>query len=172
MIRRTLAGGAVLVTVLLVQVTVLPVLLRPGFQPDLVTVVTVLLTLERGTRSGLWFAGVGGLAADLLSVSAPLGGGIAIAAAAAAVAGLARPYLGDRAELPAVLLAGLSCGAAFLLAGLLGTLVATEPRLVPGMLGAGAAVTSALGALLAPLLLAMLRLALGPADSPTSGVVA
>jgi rod shape-determining protein MreD len=169
MIRRTLALAAVLVTVLLVQTTVLPVLLRPGFLPDLVTVVAVLLAVERGTRAGLWFAGVGGVAADLLSVSTPLGGGIAVAAAAAVVAGLLRPYLGDRADLPAVLLAGVACGAAFLVSGLLGTLVATDPSLAPTMLGAGIAVTAALGALLSLPLLVLLRRALGPEAASVGG---
>lgn len=172
MTRRVLAVAALLITVLLVQTTVLPVLLRPGFLPDLVTVVAVLLSLERGARSGLWFAGFGGLAGDLLSVSTPLGGGIAIAAGAAVVAGLLRPYLGDRADVPAVLLAGVSCGAAFLLSGVLGTLVATEPTLAPAMLLAGVAVTASLGALLAAPLLALLRLALGPEVPVAPGGIA
>ncbi len=166
MIRR-LAGMAVLiVTVLLVQTTVLPVLLRPGFLPDLAAVLALLVTLELGPRAGLWTAAAGGLLSDLLS-SAPLGGGIAVAATVAGLVGLLRPYLGERVDLAAVPLSGLGAAVAFLLAGAVRAILTAEPALAPRMVGGGAVATALLGAVAAVPLLPLLRRALGP--DPASG---
>lgn len=173
MIRRAAGLAALVVTALLVQTTVLPVLLRPGFLPDLAAVLAVLVTLERGPRAGLWTAAAAGLLSDLLATAAPLGGGVVVAAAVATGAGLVRPYLGDRTGPVAVPLAGLAATLAFLLAALLRVLLATEAGLSASMLAAGAVATGALGAVLALPLLALLRRLGGPdADARGAGVVA
>ena len=56
MLRRFVSLGLLLVTVLLVQVSVLPLAVRGAFVPDLVVVLVALVALERGPRSGLWLA--------------------------------------------------------------------------------------------------------------------
>lgn len=173
MTRRVVGMAVLILTVLLVQTTVLPVLLRPGFLPDLVAVLTVLVTLERGTRAGLWVAGAGGLAADLLATAVPLGGGIAVAAVVAVAVGAVRPYLGDRSDLLVVPLAALGAVAAFLLAAALRGLLTTDAALAPAMLAAGAVSTALLAALLALPLNALLRRALGPEpEGRTAGAAA
>ena len=173
MTRRLVGLTVLLLTVLLVQTTVLPVLLRPGFLPDLATVLAVLVTLERGPRAGLWMAGAGGLLADLLATSAPLGGGIAVAAAVATGVGLLRPYLGDRGGAAAVPLAGLGAALAFLLAAVLRVLLASEPVLSAPMLAAGVVATGALGAVIAvPLQLLLRRIAAPDPDPLGVGSVA
>ncbi|MGA0830139.1 MAG: rod shape-determining protein MreD [Nitriliruptoraceae bacterium] len=162
MTRRLAGMAALIVTVLLVQTTVLPVLLRPGFLPDLAAVLAVLVTLERGPRAGLWTAAAAGLAADLLTDSAPRGAGMAVAAVVVIGAGLLRPYLGGRSDVAAVPVAGLAAAAAFLLAAVVRVLLATDVAIAPSVAAAGAAATALLGAVAAPPLLALLRRALGP----------
>lgn len=162
MTRRVAGMAALILTVLLVQTTVLPVLLRPGFLPDLAAVLAVLVTLERGPRAGLWTAGAAGLTADLLTDWAPLGAGMAVAAVVAVGAGLLRPYLGDRSDVAAIPMAGLGASAAFLLAAVVRLLLATDVVLVPAVVAAGTLATGLLGAVAALPLLALLRRALGP----------
>ena len=172
MTRRVVGMAVLILTVLLVQTTVLPVLLRPGFLPDLAAVLAVLVTLERGTRAGLRVAAAAGLGADLLSVTVPLGGGLAVAAVVAVGVGLLRPYLGARSDLVAVPLAALGAVVAFLLAAALRGLLATEAVLAPAMLVAGAVSTGLMAGLLALPLLGLLRRALGPEpEGRTAGVV-
>lgn len=168
MTRRLVGMAALVVSVLLLQTTVLPVLLRPGFLPDLAAVLAVLVALERGSRAGLWTAASAGLAADLLATDAPLGGGIAVAATVAVGAGLARPYLGERSELAVVPLAALGASTAFVLAAVLRLLLAPEAAPTPVMVAAGAAATGLLGGVLALPLRWLLRRALGP-DAEGSG---
>lgn len=173
MTRRVVGIAVLILTVLLLQTTVLPVLLRPGFLPDLAAVLAVLVTLERGTRTGLRVAAAAGLGADLLTVTLPLGGGLAVAAVVAVGVGLLRPYLGDRSDVVAVPLAALGAVVAFLLAAALRGLLATEAALAPAMLVAGAVSTGLMAGLLALPLLGLLRRALGPEpEGRTAGVVA
>lgn len=162
MTRRITGMAALVVTVLLVQTTLLPVLLRPGFLPDLGAVLAVLVTLERGSRAGLWTAGAAGLAGDLLTDAAPLGAGIAVAAAVVVGAGLLRPYLGERSDVVAVPIAGLGAASAFLLAAVARLILATDVAVVPSVAAAGALATGLLGAVAALPLLALLRRVLGP----------
>lgn len=168
MTRRVVGMAALLVTALVLQTTVLPVLLRPGYLPDLVTVLAVLTALERGARAGLWVAGAGGLVSDLLATAVPLGGGIAVAAILVIAVGLLRPYLGDRSDLVGVLLAGLAAGVAFLLSATLRALLATDVVLTASLLVAGVAATTALGAVMAVPLLQLLRRVIP--EPSTSGV--
>jgi rod shape-determining protein MreD len=162
MIRRIAGMAALILTVLLVQTTVLPVLLRPGFLPDLAAVLAVLVALERGPRAGLWTAAAAGLAADLLTDAAPLGTGMAVAATVVVCAALLRPYLGDRSDVAAVPLAALGAAAAFLLAAVARLLLATDVAVAPAVVAAGALASGLLGAVAALPLLALLRRALGP----------
>jgi hypothetical protein len=63
--RRLAALAALVLTALLLQVSVLPVVAGGGFVPDLLLVLVVVLTLEHGARTGLWVAASGGLLVDL-----------------------------------------------------------------------------------------------------------
>lgn len=162
MTRAIVGMAALIVTVLLVQTTVLPVLLRPGFVPDLAAVLAVLVALERGTRAGLWTVAAAGLATDLLTDLAPLGAGVAVGATVVVGVGLLRPYLGDHSDTAVVPIAGLGAAAAFLLAAIGRLILATDGAVAPSVVAAGALATGLLGAVAAVPLLALLRRALGP----------
>jgi len=166
MIRRTVALAALLLTVTLLQVTVLPLLLRTGFVTDLVVVVIVLVTLEEGGSIGLRVAAVGGLLVDLLATGVPLGSTMVVYATICIAVNLIRPYLSERAELATALIAGAAAGASVLLAGGLQTLLSEQGALPAGLVTSGALVVAALGVLVTPPLAVLVRRGLGdaPAD--------
>jgi rod shape-determining protein MreD len=165
MIRRTVALALLLITVTLLQVSVLPLLLRTGFVADLVVIVVVLVTLEEGGGIGLRVAAAGGLLVDLLASSVPLGSTMVVYATLAYGVSVIRPYLSERADLATALIAGAAAGCSVLLAGGLQTLLSEQGGLPTGLVTSGAIVVAALGVLVTPLMLRLVRRSLGDAPS-------
>ena len=155
--RRLAVFATLLLTALLAQVTVLPMVLGRGFVPDLVVALVAIVALEVGTRSALWLAAAGGLLVDLLAISIPLASSVIVYGSIAYLLGMLRPYVSERAELSSALLGGGASGVAIVLsAGLLGLLSAQV--VTPGILLATSALLgSAVGVLVAPLLLLLVR---------------
>ncbi len=166
MVRRTVALAVLLLTVTLLQVTVLPLLLRTGFVADLVVIVVVLVTLEEGGSIGLRVAAAGGILVDLLATSVPLGSTMVVYAIICVAVHLIRPYLSERAELATALIAGAAAGASVMIAGGLQTLLSEQGALPAGLVTSGALVVAALGVLVTPPMTVLVRRSLGdaPAD--------
>jgi rod shape-determining protein MreD len=162
-IRRALALALLLLTVTLVQVSVLPGLLRTDFVADLVVLVVVLVTLEEGAALGLRTAAVGGLLIDLLASTLPIGSTILVYGLIAYLVGIVRPYLGERAAIATALLAGGAAGLSVLLAGGLQTLLSEGSGAPVGLTPSGALVVASMGALLTPPMLRLVRRSLGAA---------
>jgi rod shape-determining protein MreD len=168
-IRRSVAISVLLLTVVLVQVSLLPLLLRSGFVPDLVVVLVVLVTLEEGAGVGLRVAAAGGLLLDLLASSVPLGSTMLVLGTIAYGMALLRPYLSERAELATALLCGVAAGVSVLFAGGLQTLLTEQGAPSTALLSSGTLVVSATGVLLAPVLAPLVRRSLG--DAPQDRAV-
>jgi rod shape-determining protein MreD len=167
-IRRAAALAVVLLTSVLLQVTLLPMVSRGGFVPDLVVVVLVVLALEAGARTALWVAGLGGVLVDLLAVSVPLGSSVLVYATVVYLVGLMRPYLAERADLTTAILAGLAGGLSVGGHAALQVLLGDQPQLAAAGVAWGALVVSAFAVLLAPPVLVVVRSVLGATDAATS----
>ena len=163
MIRRGFAGSVLLLTVVLAQVSLLPLVLRTGFVPDLVVVLVVIVTLKEGGGTGLRVAAAGGLLVDLLASSVPLGSTMLVLGVIAYAAALLRPYLSERAELATALLCGAAAGLAVLLSGGLQALLSEQGPPSAALLVSGTLVVTATGVLLAPILAPLVRRSLGAA---------
>jgi len=170
-LRRAAALGVLLLTAVLLQVTLLPLVAGGGFVPDLLVVVLVVLTLEAGPRVALWSAGAGGVVVDLLAVSVPLGSSVLIYATSVYGLGLLRPYLAERADLTTALLAGI--GGALTMAGHAGVraLLTDQPAVASVAVGQGALVVGAFAVLFAPPVLAIVRRVLRATDVAGSELV-
>jgi rod shape-determining protein MreD len=155
--RRLAVFATLLLTVVLLQITVVPMALGGGFVPDLVVVLVALVALEVGTRSALWLAAAGGLLVDLLAVSIPLASSVIVYASVAYLLGLLRPYLSERADLTTALLAGAASGLAVVLSGGLLTLLSAQVTATARLLTGSALLSGAVGILAAPPLLILLR---------------
>jgi rod shape-determining protein MreD len=164
-VRRTAAVGIVLLTAVLLQVTVLPLVAGGGFVPDLVIVVLVVLALEAGSRPALWAAGLAGVVVDLLAVTVPLGSSVLVYATVVYGLGLLRPYLSERADLTTAILAGLA--GVVSMAGHGGLQVILSDQVTPsgGVVGRAAIVVGAFAVLLAPVALSVVRRVLRATDA-------
>ena len=164
-LRRPVALVVLLLTAVLLQVTLLPLVVGGGFVPDLVIVILVVLTLEAGPRIALYLAGV---LVDLLAVSIPLGSSVLVYATIVYVLGLLRPYLAERADLTTAILAGLA--GALTVAGQAGlrVLLADQPQVSGTTVWWGALVIGALAVLLAAPMLRAVRRVLRATDVASS----
>lgn len=164
--------AALVVTAVLLQVTVLPLIAGGGFAPDLLLVLVVVLVLERGTRSGLLVAGAGGLLVDLTAVLVPVGTSMLVLGTVGYVLGLLRPYLAERADLTTAVLAGAAGVASVLGRAALVALLSTAPATATATASvAGTAlVVGAFAVLLTPPVLVLVRRALPAVDPLTSEV--
>jgi rod shape-determining protein MreD len=98
----------------LLQGTVVPFIAIAGLRPNLVVLVAACWSVAAGAREGVWWAFVGGIAADLLS-GGPLGAQALAALVPVTLVGLRDTSLRGRSALTGALLVG----AASLGAGLL-----------------------------------------------------
>jgi rod shape-determining protein MreD len=167
-LRRPVALVVLLLTAVLLQVTLLPLVVGGGFVPDLVIVILVVLTIEAGPRIALYLAGLGGVLVDLLAVSIPLGSSVLVYATIVYVLGLLRPYLAERADLTTAILAGLA--GALTVAGQAGlrVLLADQPQVSGTTVWWGALVIGALAVLLAAPMLRAVRRVLRATDVASS----
>jgi rod shape-determining protein MreD len=162
-IRRTFTVSLLLLTVILAQVSLLPLVLRTGFVPDLMVIVVVLVTLKEGGGAGLRIAAAGGLLLDLLASSIPLGSTVLVHGSIAYAVAMVRPYLSERAELATALLCGAAAGLSVLLAGGLQALLSEQGPPSAALLTSGALVVAATGVLLSPVLTPLVHRSLGDA---------
>lgn len=170
--RRIAVLAALVLTGLLLQVSILPLVAGGGFTPDLLIVLVVVLTLEQGPRTGLWIAAVSGLLADLTLTTVPLGSTMLVQVALAYVIGLLRPYLSERTDLTTAVLAGLTGVVAVLSHGALAALLSAQEPPAGGVVAWSALVVGAFAILLAPLVLIVVRRTLAGTEASASEVPA
>ncbi len=163
-LRRSFVLGVLLLTAVLLQVTLLPLVAGGGFVPDLVVVLLVVITLEVGPRPALWAAGLSGLLLDLLAVSIPLGSSVLVYATVVYGLALVRPYFFERAGLTTAILAGLAAAMSMAGQGGLQVLLTDQPPLAGSTVWLGSVVIGAFGVLLAPVVLIVVRRVLRGAD--------
>jgi rod shape-determining protein MreD len=169
-IRRFAVLAALVLTGLLLQVSILPLVAGGGFTPDLLIVLVVVLTLEHGARTGLWVAGLSGLLADLSAATVPIGSTMLVQVTIAYGIGLLRPYLTERADLTTAIVAGLAGVLAVIGHGALAALLtAQEPPPVPVVVWSSL-VVGAFAILLAPPTLLTVRRTLAGTEASTSEV--
>lgn len=162
--------AALVVTAVLLQVTVLPLIAGGGFAPDLVLVLVAVLALERGPRTALFVAGGGGLLADLSATLVPLGTSMLVLGSVAYLLGLLRPYLTERADLTTAVLAGAAGVVSVLGRAALVALLSTAPAPATTTILGTALVVGAFAMLLAPPVLILVRRVLPAVDPLTSEV--
>jgi len=163
-LRRSAALGVVLLTAVLLQVTLLPLLSGGGFVPDLVVVVLVVLTLEAGPRAALWAAGSTGLLVNLLAVSVPLGSSIIVYATCVVILILLRLYLAEREDLMTAVLAGAVAATSMAAHGGIRMLLTDQPTFPASTVAWGALIVGAFAVLLAPAVLVVVRRVLAATD--------
>lgn len=155
--RRIAVLAALVLTLLLLQVSVLPRVAGGGFVPDLLVVLVVVLALEHGPRTGLWVAGWSGLLLDLSAATLPLGSSMLVLVTIAYLVGLLRPYVAERADLTTAILAGIAGALSSL--GQAGTaaLLSTQQPPSADVVGWSTLVVGAFAVLLAPPVLVLVR---------------
>lgn len=167
MITRVAVLAAVLLTALLLQTVVLPVVAVAGWRPDLVTLTVVAFALADGPETGARYGFSAGLASDLLSGGNHLVGLTALVLLLVGEAvGRLRPYLSGTGSIGEFALAAAAAGAAFALDGLLATLLDLRQFSLAN-LAEGTIALALWGALLAPLVcrpIAVLSRRYAPAD--------
>ena len=166
-VRRLAVIAAMVVTGLLLQVSVLPVVAGGGFVPDLLVVLVVVLALEHGARTGLWVAAASGLLVDLATSGVPLGASMLVMVAVAYLIGLLRPYLSERADLTTAVLAGILAVLSVLGHGALAVLLSTQESPAASVVAWSALIVGVFAVLLAPPVLVLVRRTL---DSPDSAL--
>ena len=138
----------------LLQASVVPFIAVGGARPNLVVLVAASWSVAAGAREGVWWAFVGGLAADLLS-GGPLGAQALAALLPVTLVGLSDPSLRARSALTgAVLVAAASLGSGLIYLAILGALGAVTgdvPLLLATVVGS-AIYNSALAIATFPLL--------------------
>jgi rod shape-determining protein MreD len=168
--RRIAILAALVLTGLLLQVSILPLVAGGGFTPDLLIVLVVVLTLEHGPRTGLWVAALSGLLMDLAATTVPLGSTMLVQVALAYAVGLLRPYLSERADLTTAILAGLVGVLSVLGHGGLAALLSAQEPPAAAVVAWSTLVVGAFAILLAPPALLVVRRTLAGTE-PSSAEV-
>lgn len=169
--RRIATLGALVLTALLLQVSVLPRVAGGAFVPDLMLVLVVVLTLEHGPRTGLWAAASGGLLADLMNATVPLGVGMLVLVTVAYLLGLLRPYLSERADLTTAVLAGITGVLVLLGQAALAALLSAQAVPDVSVVAWSATVVGAFAVLLTPPVLTLVRRVLTRPEEVDAGLV-
>ncbi|MCC5949946.1 MAG: rod shape-determining protein MreD [Nitriliruptoraceae bacterium] len=156
MILRSLVLALTILTAVVLQTALFPVLTLAGFRPDLLLLVVLAVALEDGPAAGVRVGGVAGLLHDLLLSQAPLGLGMLVLSAVGYGAGVTRPYLAPGSITAPLLLAfltgALATGGYGVLAGLLGDDRTTVTLVIQGALS-----VALYNTLLAPIVLGAVR---------------
>ncbi len=155
--RRLAVLSVIVVTLLLLQVSVLPLVAGGAFVPDLLVVLVVVLALEHGPRTGLSIAGVTGLLLDLDATTVPLGSTMLVFVSIAYLTGLLRPFLSERADLTTALLAGFAGVVSVLGQAALAVLLSAQASPQAGVIAWSALVVGAFAVLLAPPVMLLVR---------------
>jgi rod shape-determining protein MreD len=168
--RRLVVLAAMVLTGLLLQVGLLPLVAGGGFVPDLLIALVVVLTLEQGPRTGLWVAAWSGLLIDLATATLPLGSSMLIMVGVTYLICLLRPYLSERADLTTAILAGLAGMLTTLGHGALAVLLSESEPPTFALVSGSALVVGVFAVLLAPLMLILVRRTLERPDAVASEV--
>jgi rod shape-determining protein MreD len=122
----------------LLQGTVVPFIAIAGLRPNLVVLVAACWSVAAGAREGVWWAFVGGVAADLLS-GGPLGAQALAALVPVALVGASDTSLRARSALTGALLVGaasLGAGLIYLvILALVGSVAGELPLLLATVVG-------------------------------------
>ena len=122
----------------LLQGSVVPFIVVGGARPNLVVLVAACWSVAAGAREGVWWAFVGGLAADLLS-GGPLGAQARAALLPVAAVGISETSLRARSPLTGALLASaatLGAGLIYLaILAVVGAVTGDVPVLVAAVVG-------------------------------------
>jgi rod shape-determining protein MreD len=136
-VRVALAIVVPLVAALL-QGTVVPFIAIAGLRPNLVVLVAACWSVAAGAREGVWWAFIGGVAADLLS-GGPLGAQALAALVPVTLVGLSDSSLRARSALTGALLVGaasLGAGLSYLvILALVGSVAGELPLLLAAVVG-------------------------------------
>ncbi len=152
MIARTLVFALLLVTVAVVETSVLPFLPVPGLTPDLLLLITMVVALKDGPQAGLRVGFAAGLLADLLVAQAPLGSATLVLTSIGGIVGTARPYLASQSVTAPLVLAFLTGAAGTAAYGSLSLLLG-EDRVTWELLATSALRVGLFNTLLAPIAL-------------------
>lgn len=154
---RVGALGLVLLTALLFQAVVAPVVSIGGFRPDLVLVTVVAFALADGPATGARYGFFAGLSADLLSGGTQLVGITALVFLLVGDGvGRMRQYMVGTGKVGEVAMGGVAGAVGFGVAGALSLLLDLQ-QFTPPLLLRGLVSTAAWTALLTPLLSRPLR---------------
>ena len=156
MIARSAVVALLIVTIALVQTSLLPYLIFSGFRPDLLLLVTIAFALRDGLLSGLRVGFASGILVDLLLNESPVGLSALVFVGVAYAVGVARPYLAPESFTAPIIMSGLGTLLGVGGYGVLGAVLAEEPTAMA--LIVQAAIVSALYAvLLAPIVVGVVR---------------
>lgn len=169
---RTPLTVALVVTALLLELSVLPLLHLPGAVPDVLTVTVAALGFVGGPVRGAATGFVAGMALDLVTPSV---GVLGLSAVVLVVVGYAAGMLGgvpERSPFTTVALTGLLAGGAVLGTAVVGGIVA-DPRVswdrVPGLVLTQALYAVVLAAFVVPAVTALWRRVEPPAPRYEAG---
>ncbi len=143
----------VLVTVAVIETSVLPFLPVAGLAPDLLLLVTMVVALKDGPQAGLRVGFAAGLLADLLVAQTPVGSATLVLTAIGGIVGTARPYLASQSVTAPLVLAFLSGALGTMAYGTLSLLLGDD-RVTGELLATSAIRVGILNTLLAPVALA------------------
>ena len=122
----------------LLQASVVPFIAIAGARPNLVVLVAACWSVAAGAREGVWWAFVGGLAADLLS-GGPLGAQVLAALIPVTAVGLTDTSLRERSAITGAVLVGaatLGAGLIYLaILGVVGGVSGEIPVLIAAIVG-------------------------------------
>ena len=151
MSARIAAIGVVLLTALLLQVVVAPMIAIGGWRPDIILAAVVAFALVDGAETGARFGFAAGLGADLLSGGPHLVGLTALVfLLVGAAAGGLRPYLSGTEQMAAFALGALAGATAFVLFSGMSMLLDIRPFVVAFVLE-GTLASTVWAAVLTPL---------------------
>lgn len=154
MIRRTLVVALLLLTAVVLQTSLFPVLTLGGYRPDLLLLVVLAVAVKDGPLAGSRVGFAAGALTDLLVAQTPAGVAALVFTVIGFAIGFARPYLAPDSVSAPVLLAFVSGLLGTLAYGLLALLLG-EDRVTPTLLGQASLSVALYNTLLAPFALAL-----------------
>lgn len=153
MTARIAVLALTLVTVAIIETSVLPFLPVTGLAPDLLLLVTMAIALKDGPQAGLRVGFAAGLLADLLVAQMPVGSATLVLTSIGGIVGTARPYLASQSITAPLLLAFLTGALGTAAYGSLSLLLG-DGRVTWELLAGSAVRVGLLNTLLAPVALA------------------
>ncbi len=156
MIARTVVLALALVTVAVIETSLLPFLPLRFVQPNLLLLIVLGIALHDGVMPGLRIGFLAGLLADLLVAQAPVGSATLVFTAIGGIVGTARPYLAPSSVTAPLILAFVTGVLATAAYGAMSLLLGDE-RVTWEVLATASLRVGLFNTLLAPVVLAVVR---------------